>query len=254
MGKRVFCIGCLLLLAVPWLSGCGRAGKPRVLVLAAASTTDAIEEAARDFTEQTGVEVKVSPGPSNALARQVLSGSPADLFLSASVTWAEEVARGGQEAKRRNLLSNRLVLVVPAGNPAGVHSPKDLLSSAVKRVALAGEGVPAGNYAGQALRSLGLYQRLIESHRVVRGHDVRATLAYVEKGEAEAGIVYATDARITDQVTEVYTFPPGTHGRIVYTVTLLKDAAGREAAQSFYDYLFSPAAGRIFEKHGFRRL
>jgi molybdate transport system substrate-binding protein len=234
--------------------GCGaREGAPSVRVLAAASTKESLEDVAHSFSQETGIEVKVSPGPSNGLARQIEAGAPADLFVSADEEWADAVARAGLEARRKNLLTNRLVLVVPAGNPAGVHSPEDLLRPTVTWVALAGEGVPAGTYAREALESLSLAERLRQQKKIVPGHDVRSTLSYVERGEVEGGIVYATDARISSKVEVVYTFPARTHHPIVYTVTLLPDGAKKEAARRFYEYLLSDAAARTFEKHGFQR-
>jgi molybdate transport system substrate-binding protein len=239
------------------LAGCSGGGKVEekksVLVLAATSTRDALEEMAKDFQKETGVEVKVSAGASNALAAQIESGAPADLFLSASAEWAAHVADRGHAAERRDLLGNTLVLVVPKGNPAGVETPADLAAGKAERVALAGENVPAGKYARQALKKAGVLGKLEQGKRVVTGKDVRATLAYVEQGEAEAGIVYATDARISDQVEVVYTFPAGSHDRIVYPLVLLREPANRDGARRFYDYLLAPGRKAAFEKHGFTR-
>lgn len=247
--------GSLLLVLLLAVAGCGRQkeSEQTVLVLAAASTTDALEDVAGPFTRESGIAVKVSPGPSNALARQIEAGAPADLFVSASPEWADAVARAGLEAERKELLGNRLVLVVPGGNPGGVRTPEDLLSPKVVHVALAGKGVPAGTYARQALESLGLGVRLRAQNKVVPGHDVRSTLNYVARGEAEAGIVYATDARISGKVEVAYTFARGTHPPIVYTLTLLKDAANQQTARRFYEYLLSDAARKTFAKHGFTR-
>lgn len=221
---------------------------PAVTVLAAASTAEAVGEVAQRFRDATGVEVRVSGGPSNALARQIESGAPADLFLSASVEWAEAV--GGRSAATKPLLSNRLVLVVPKGNPAAVMSPGDLLSDRVRHVALAGEEVPAGRYADAALKALGLSKRL-PTERIARGHDVRATLAFVERGEAEAGIVYATDAATSGDVEVAHTFDPSLHPPIVYPVVLLKDGPAGESGRRFFDYLDTVEARENFRRHGF---
>src|SRR4029077_11175574 len=136
----------------------------------------------------TGTEVKVNPGPSSGLANQVIADAPVDLFLSASQQWADEVNKHDKAAAMTRLLTNKLVIAVPAANPGGVKEPKDLLSAAVKKIALAGEKVPAGIYADQALTKLKLLQPLESAGKIVRGQDVRSALSYVERGEAEAGI------------------------------------------------------------------
>src|SRR6478672_9338630 len=113
----------------------------------AASTKDVMEALATQFRTESGVEIKVNPGPSSGLANQILAGAPADLFLSANREWADEVEKGGQAEATCRLLTNQLVIVVPADNPGKVKEPSDLLSDNVKKIALAGEKVPAGIYA-----------------------------------------------------------------------------------------------------------
>ncbi len=151
------------------------------------------------------------------------------------------------------LLGNTLVLVVPQGNPAKVARPEDLTGPAVKKLAVAGPTVPAGIYAREALKKLKLWDELEQAKKIVPGENVRVTLTYIERGEAEAGIVYGTDARITTKVQEVFTFPPGSHEPIIYPLVLLKSAEKNEAARKFYEYLQTPAATVIFAKYGFRR-
>jgi molybdate transport system substrate-binding protein len=149
------------------------------------------------------------------------------------------------------LLGNALVIVVPAGNPAKVSRPEDLTGPAVKRVAVAGPKVPAGIYAREALRKLGLWDTLKKEKRVVSGENVRVTLTYVERGEAEASVVYDTDARITDRVERVFTFDPATHDPIRYRLVLLKEGQSNRQGRAFFDFLQSPAAAAVFKKHGF---
>src|SRR6185369_14082380 len=131
----------------------------------------------------------------------------------------------------RPLLTNNLVLVVPKGNPGGVSKPEELTGEAVKHVALAGPAVPAGIYGRQSLKKLGLLETLEKRTKIVVGDDVRVTLTFVERGEAEAGIVYDTDARITDKVEVVHTFAPSTHDPIRYPLVLLKAGQEKEAAR-----------------------
>ena len=116
------------------------------------------------------------------------------------------------------LLTNQLVIVVPSGNPGDVREPKDLLSDKVKKIALAGEKVPAGMYAEQALTKLDLLPQLTAAQKIVRGQDVRNTLSFVERGEAEAGIVYSTDVRIASGVTTAHEFDASLHDEIVYVL------------------------------------
>ena len=236
-------------------SGCSSsqssAKNERVTLLVAASAKEAAEEVASEFEAGADVRVDLSVGGSNALAQQIIAGAPADLFLSASEEWADAVEKEGLVAERADLLSNRLVLVVPRGNPAGVERPADLLNEAVDRVSLAEENVPAGRYAEQALTHLDLLDDLSASQKIARGHDVRATLAFVARGEAEAGIVYATDAVLEQDVEVPYEFDPSTHDPIVYPLVLLKSGAANLRAVELFERLRSPDSMKIFQQRGF---
>ncbi|HUG93121.1 MAG TPA: molybdate ABC transporter substrate-binding protein [Planctomycetaceae bacterium] len=248
----------LLLLLTTALVGClpgcadngTAADRNTILVLAAASTADALREAADVFERDTGVRVRISSGPSNGLAQQILSGAPADIHISAAERWMTALDDAGFVAESRPFLSNRLVLAVPRGSPAALRTPDDLSADAVQRVALAGEDVPDGAYAEQALRSLGVFASLQSKRRLVRGHDVRAVLSYVERGEVDAGIVYASDARASQAVEVVHTFDPATHDAIIYPVGLLKSGADRAAARRFFEFLDTPRAAEVFRRHG----
>jgi len=136
-----------------------------VTAFVAASTQDAVKELVAKFTKDTGIAVKISAGASNTLANQVLNGANADLFLSASQDWADQLREKGLAVAAHPLLTNELVLVVPKGNPGRIKTPKDLLNENVKYLALAGEKVPAGVYAEQALTADGLYTKLLEQKR-----------------------------------------------------------------------------------------
>ncbi|OAI44923.1 hypothetical protein AYO44_13390 [Planctomycetaceae bacterium SCGC AG-212-F19] len=225
-----------------------------MLVLVAASTTDAVQEIGAQFSLETGIAVKINADDSSKLATQIAHDAPGDIFLSANEQWASFVKDKGFAQEATPLLGNALVIVVPKGNSAQVRKPEDLTGPAVKRVALAGPTVPAGIYARQALKSLKLWDELEKEKKVVAGENVRVTLTYVERGEADAGIVYATDARITEKVQVVYTFEPGTHDPIVYPLVLTKAGPKNPAARKFYDYLLSPSAVATFQKHGFSRI
>jgi molybdate transport system substrate-binding protein len=228
-------------------------GEPLIL-LAAASTKYAVEELAANFQKQTGTRVLVSAGPSNALAAQIASGAPADLFLSANEKWTEYVQQQGLAEEVRPLLTNGLALIVPRNNPGRVKSPTELANRRVKRVALAGENVPAGIYAEQALRDLGLYDMLVGANKIIRGQDVRGALGYVARGEAEAGIVYDTDARSEANVIVVDRFDPKSYDSIVYPLVLIKREQPSAAARKLYEYFRSAEAAVVFEKFGFQRV
>lgn len=228
-------------------------GEPLIL-LAAASTKNAVEELAASFEKQTGTRVLVSTGPSNALAAQIASGAPADLFLSANEKWSEHIQEQGLAEEVTPLLTNGLALIVPRDNPGQVKSPTELPSRRVKRVALAGENVPAGIYAEQALRDLGLYDLLVEANKIVRGQDVRVTLNYVARGEADAGIVYDTDARIEANVIVVDRFDPKSYDPIVYPLVLIKRERSGADARKLYEYFRSPESAKTFEKYGLQSL
>ena len=253
----------LVLAAVLVVTGCGgmtnspKDGKGQrgtILVLAAASTQDALREVADAFSKRHAADVRLNADASSKLATQIIQDAPGDLFLSASEEWADFVRDKGFAERSRLLLGNRLVLIVPRGNPARVTRPEDLTDLAVRRLALAGPAVPAGTYARQALTKLGLWDRLQAQRKVVSGDDVRSALAYVERGEAEAGVVYATDARITDRVEVVYEFPESSHDPIRYPLVLLKEGRNNEAARTFYEFLQSPAAAKVFKQYGFTPL
>jgi molybdate transport system substrate-binding protein len=238
-------------------AGCGKPGedgKGVLRVLVAASTKEAVEEIGRQFTKDTGVEVKVVAESSSRLATQIIHDAPADLFLSANEKWADLVQEEGYAQESLPLLTNRLVLIAPKGNPGKVGKPADLTGAGVKHVALAGPDVPAGIYARQALKKLRLLGDLERGKKIVAGDDVRVTLTFVERGEAEAGIVYETDAKITDKVQVVYTFDPSTHDAIRYPLVLLKAGQKKEAARKLFGFMQSARAKAVFEKHGFTML
>lgn len=250
---------CALASSLAVFSGCDgakeTATREKVTILAAASTTNAIEAAAQLFeNENDSIAVRISTGPSNGLARQIMAGAPADVFLSANKQWADAIVSEGLSDTTIELLTNRMVLIVPQGNPAAITGPNDLTHAKVSRVAVAGENVPAGIYAEQALRRLNLFDSLRESNKLARGSDVRVTLAYVERAEVEAGIVYATDARLSEQVEIVAVLDPRTHEAVVYPLVLLKMATDKPAARQFFEFLQSAAGLAVFEKYGFTPL
>ena len=253
LGPRIIAIAVLVLTS----AGCTDpeaatgAGAGSVLLLAAASTTDAVGEIGAAFEKESGTTVKISTGGSNALANQIMAGVPGEVFLSANEKWAAAIVAEGLAQETRPLLSNRLVIVTPRGNPARITAPADLLTDRLRHLVLAGEKTPAGMYAEQALRHAGAYDRLVADGRIARGRDVRLTLGFVETYEAEAGIVYFTDARASDRVEVVFTFPAKAHDPIVYPLVLLKSSGNPDGGRRLFDYLSSGPALDVFRRHGF---
>ena len=231
-------------------AACGtREGSPpSVLFFAAASTQDAVREICSRFEARSQVPVTLNFAASSTLAQQILAGAGSDLFLSANVRWVEEVMTQGRGSRRRDLLGNRLVVIAPAASGLQLRKPSDLLDSKIVRLSLADpEGVPAGIYAREALRTLDLWQSL--QSKVVRGSDVRQALFFVERGEAEAGIVYSTDLRISEAVRPLLEFDSALSRPIVYPLVLMKSPG--EAARRFFEYLFSPESVEVFRRFGF---
>jgi molybdate transport system substrate-binding protein len=222
-----------------------------VLVSAAASLTDALTAIARAYEHATGVHVVTNFGSSSALARQIMNGAPVDAFLSADEAQMDAVGKGGLLAPgaRVDLLRNQLVIVMPAGSHP-ITSPRDLTAASVRHIALADPAaVPAGVYARRYLESLGLWSAI--APKVVPTLDVRAALAAVDGGNADAAFVYRTDAAIARHATVVFSVPVAQGPRIVYPVAIVKSAPHGDAARQFLTYLRGPDARAVFERFGF---
>jgi molybdate transport system substrate-binding protein len=223
--------------------------RPELLVFAAASLTDALGEIGAAFEARTGVRVIYSFGGSNALARQIQAGAPADVFVSANLERMDELERAGlvRPADRVSLLSNRLAIVVASSSELVVQLPRDLARA--RRLALGDpEAVPAGVYARRWLDGLGLWVRL--SDRVVPTLDVRAALAAVESGAAEVGIVYRTDAALSRRVRVAFEVPAAEAPRILYPAAVLLSSTAPEG-RAFLDHLRSPRSRAVFTRLGF---
>nr|WP_163501357.1 molybdate ABC transporter substrate-binding protein [Halomonas socia] len=225
-------------------------------VSAAASMTDAMDEAIEAYTAQhqdtTIVPVYAS---SSTLARQIVSGAPSDLFISANLDWMDWLEE--QEVplqERANLLQNRLALIAPASSEVQEFTPGEdgalegLLGAGDRLSVGDPDHVPAGIYAQQALEALGEWEAL--EPRLARANHVRGALALVERGETPAGIVYQTDAEASEGVRTLGLFPLDSHDPVVYPVALI-DAEGNDDAAAFRAWLESEEALEIFAAHGF---
>ena len=235
------------------IAGASRAAAgEEVVVFAAASLSDALREIGAGFEARTSNRVVLSFGGSNDLARQIRAGAPAQVFVSASAERMDEVQAAGfvRPGDRVDLLSNRLVVIVPAGAATAPTKAEDL--AAVHHLALGDPAaVPAGIYARLWLEKRGLWER-VRPH-VVPTLDVRAALAAVESGNADAGIVYKTDAAVSKRVRVALAVPEEEAPRIVYPAALLATAKG-PAARAFFEHLRSPEARAVFERLGFEFL
>jgi molybdate transport system substrate-binding protein len=240
-----------LLCVALFLAPPARAGTEGVSlkIYAAASTKDAVEKIAEQFESETGVAVEVSPGPSSKLAKQIVEGAPADLFLSADQANADYLEQNHLVARRRNLLGNRLVVAVPSDGKVALSKLDDLARNDVKEVALALEKVPAGEYARQALRQAGVWEKIVG--KVIGGEDVRATLAFVERG-ASCGIVYFTDTIGDSNVRVAFEIDPALHAPIEYPLVLVKREKTSPDATRLYEYLASEKAAQVFRAAQFR--
>jgi molybdate transport system substrate-binding protein len=186
------------------------------------------------------------------LARQIDEGAPADIFFSADLSQMDNLDKKNllEPGTRKNLLSNQLVIVVPADSKLAIASPKDLLKVDVKKIALAEpSSVPAGVYSSKYLTDEGLWNQV--KPKIVPVQDVRATLAAVESGNVEAGFVYKTDAAISKKVKIVYEVPTDKGPRITYPVAIVKESKRKNAARDFMTYLQSSTAKSTFKKFGF---
>jgi molybdate transport system substrate-binding protein len=216
----------------------------RITIFAAASTKAVVDGVAKQFTDSTRIVVEVVPGPSSGLARQIVAGADAHLFLSADQASADYLEREALVDERRNLLTNGLAVVAPADTPLELVRLQDLADARIKRLAIGASKVPAGEYARAALKGAGVLEQV--QGKLVEGVDVRATLQFVARGEVEAGIVYRTDILGSSTVRLAFEVDPALHPPIEYPLVLVLRETASAAARKFYDYLFSEKAAQAF--------
>ncbi len=246
---RILLFLCVLLLPLA-------ARAQELTFFAAASLTDALKDVAALWVQQGHAAPRLSFGASSTLARQIEQGAPVNLFASADQKWMDYLAEKNliTADTRKDLLGNDLVLVVPADKPVHI-----VIGPGVDLAALLGPNgriatgdpahVPVGIYAEQALRKLGLWDSI--SPRLARTDDVRSALLLVERGEAPAAIVYATDAAISKQVTIAGVFPASSHDPVVYPFAVTK-AGDTPEARALLAFLAGPQAQAVFVRRGFK--
>lgn len=248
---RLF-LAAVLLVAAGSTSAAARPRAP--LVFAAASLQESLTAAASAWAGKGHPQPVLSFAASSALARQIAAGAPADLFISADDDWMDAVEAKGllRRGTRRPLLGNSLVLVAPQRSRVQLAiRPGFALARALGRGRLAiadPAAVPAGKYARAALTSLGVWDSVAD--RIAPAENVRAALAFVERGEAPLGIVYETDARASGRVRVVGRFPATTHPPISYPIAALKRSTNPET-ESFRRFLASPRGQAVFRRYGF---
>jgi molybdate transport system substrate-binding protein len=225
-----------------------------VLVFAAASLKNALDEISAQWQRESGKKAAISYAASNTLIKQIEQGAPADIFISADLDWMDYGQQKGliKPDTRSNLLGNRLVLVAPKDSNISANiQPGFDLAALLKggRLAMGNvDAVPAGKYGKAALEKLGAWDGVKD--KIAQAESVRAALVLVARGEAPLGIVYQTDAASDPTVKIVGTFPENTHPPIIYPVALTRDATGAEA-MAFLNFLRSAAARAAFERQGF---
>jgi len=231
------------------------AAQDTLTVFAAASMRNALDDVDKAFSKATGVKVTASYAASSALAKQIAQGAPADVYISANIKWMDYLQKKKlmRDETRVNLLGNALVLIAPKASKldhVAIGKDFDIAKLAGKgRIAVADtKAVPAGLYAKAALTSLGAWKAA--EPKLAQAENVRATLAYVARGETPLGIVYSTDAKIEPKVKIVGVFPENSHPAITYPVAALKDAKSKAIAQ-YLHFLRTTEAKAIFEKYGF---
>jgi molybdate transport system substrate-binding protein len=233
----------------------GPAHAENLLVFAAASLKNALDDASALYEKQTGGHVTVSYAASPALAKQIEAGAPADVFISADLDWMDELAQKQLilPATRSDLLGNRLVLIARAASGTTLAVAPGFPIAATLgegRLALADPtAVPAGKYAKVALERLGVWGAV--ASRIAPAENVRAALLLVARGEAPLGVVYRTDAAAEPGVRVVGEFPPDTHPPIVYPIAVTAGSRHPEVARAYLAFLRSAAARAAFEKQGF---
>ena len=256
MTARRICLALLVAAGLAWTGGAqpAAAQSKDVVVFAAASLQNALDEIARQWHRETGKKAVISYAASNTLIKQIEQGAPADIFISADLDWMDY----GQQKNlinaetRSNLLSNRIVLVAPKDATLTLNITRGFdLASALKggRLAMANvDAVPAGKYGKAALEKLGAWDGVKD--KIAQADNVRAALALVSLREAPLGVVYETDAASDPAVKIIATFPEESHPPITYPIALTKTSANPDA-RAFLSYIRSPAARPAFERQGF---
>ena len=244
----------LMILTLGWFNLVNAEPNKRVLVFAAASTTNAVDEIGQLFSQKKQGRFIPSFASSSTLAKQIAAGAPANIYISANPKWMNYLDGKNlvEKGTRCDILGNTIVLITPSASnlTLDIHPGFSLLNVlGNERISMGDpDHVPAGIYGKQALITLGAWDEI--ASRVVRAKDVRTALVFVEREEVPLGLVYATDAAITDKVRVAGMFPEDSHPPITYQAAIVRGNS-TQTAIAFLEFLKSPDAGQIFEKFGF---
>lgn len=253
---KKFLVMFLMLLLI---SGCGEKSESEkksseLHVAAAASLTDAMKEISSAYEKNNpAVKIIFNFGSSGALQQAIENGGKTDLFFSAAQKQMDALEKSGNlaEGTRQNLLENEVVMIVPSDSDKNISAFEDLTQENIQRVAI-GEpkGVPVGQYSEEILTALNILDAV--KAKAVYGSDVRQVLSWVETGNVDCGIVYATDAAVSDKVKIVAVSPRDSHKPVIYPAAIINTTKNLDAAKNFLDFVKSDAAKKIFEKYGFK--
>lgn len=259
MKSKILSILAVVMVLAVVFSGCSSKKTPKnkeVYLLAAASLTDVMDELIEEFEAETGYDVIPSYASSGALQSQIEQGAPADVFFSASNKQMN--ALKDQDLIDNDtiipFLENEVVLITEKGNPKGIESFDDLTGDKVGTIALGEiESVPVGQYSEEILNSLGMFEEVKE--KAVYASDVRAVLTWVESGEADCGMVYSTDAKVSEKVDIITSAPEGTLEKpVIYPVARVAGGENEEGAKAFLEFLQRDSSKEKLVKYGFNVL
>jgi molybdate transport system substrate-binding protein len=229
------------------------AQKVSLTVSAAASLKDAMDEVKVNYEKDNpNVTVTINFGGSGALEQQIENGADVDVFISAATKQIDQLKAKGltMDDTITNLLGNKLVLIVPSDSKANITDFSGVTEDSIKKLALGeAKSVPAGQYAEEVFSKLNILDKV--KGKAVYGKDVKEVLTWVATGNADAGVVYETDAKTSDKVKVVAVAAEDTHTPIVYPATIIKSSKNVDAAKAFMAYLSGPQAKAVFEKYGF---
>lgn len=262
--KKIFSFAISIFIMISIVTGCGTqkvndaaqkstTNKVELLVSAAASLTDV----AKDLTElykkeKPNVNIKFTFGSSGALQTQIEEGAPSDIFISAALKQMNALEKKGLllEGSKKDLLVNKVVLILPKDSKIKLTQFQDATSESVSKIALGEpDSVPVGQYAKEIFTTLGIWDKV--KGKAVFGSDVRQVLTWVESGDADCGVVYKTDAISSDKIKVSCEAPKDSHKPVIYPVAVIKNSKNQEEAGKFIDFLTTAQAADVFKKYGF---
>ena len=252
MRKLILWTLALMMMAAPMSSPAAQAEKVELYVLAAASLTDVMAQIADSYKEVAPeVEITFVFDSSGTLQSQIEAGATADVFVSAAQRQMDALEEGGliKKESRKDLLVNKVVLILPAASALALSSFEDVAGDLVKMIAIGDESVPVGQYTQQIYEYLGTWDAVKAKANL--GGNARAVLSWVASGDVDCGVVYATDAASTLGVKVAAEAPEGSHAPVIYPAAVIESTKNAEAAQAFLDYLSSDTARALFIAAGF---